>query len=200
MTRFEIRTKLLQAISACTDPNCNPRIDGIVFRDNEIIATDGRMLVRVPAKHSLSVMVPIEIVDAACAASLAGSDGQVDEYGYPVDDKNSMFIWEDEDGLVRIDIGGGVHLCSSRLDITLFPDIEKVSVGSTRKGNPMNVRFDPGRMQKFDDVMQALGDRAGARIVACGGPTDALVMRSDSGATFTLMPMQPKESDAQEAA
>lgn len=195
MSRYEIRTKLLKAIAACAAASGygNRRIEGILFRDDEIIASNGHILVRVPAQHGLRLMVPVELANAAVAASLAGDDGQVDCDGYPVSSQNTVYVAADG-GDVVIDIGG-VKLRAPSLSVDEFPSIKKCTEKSREDGNPMGVLFDPRLMALVGDVLDANGERSnGVHICACGGPHDALVLRSDSGVRFVIMPMRRRDS------
>ena len=197
MSRYEIRTKLLKALAACAGRSINRRIEGVLFRNGEIIASDGHVLVKVPTDHKLTLMVPIELVDAACAASLALSDEQIDEFGYPVDNQNSVFI--DVDGEhVTIDIGGGVALRAPAMPAHEFPNIDECTAKSLTGGNPMGVAFDPRKLALVTDILDAQGLNTGVWPEACGGRRDAIVFRSESGVRFVLMPMRREE--AKEAA
>lgn len=191
MIKYKIRAKLLRAIAACTwsDAFTNSRISGVLFRDDEIIATNGHALLRVPAKHGLSLMMPTALAVAACEASLAGSDGQVDGEGYPVDDYSEVVVSLDGDDVV-VDIGG-VSLRAASMDASTYPDIAKCTTESTPDGNPMRVLFDPHKLALVGDVIAARGYReTGIEIVACGRAADALVFRHEvTGITLTLMPM-----------
>jgi hypothetical protein len=191
MTRFEIRTKQLRAIAACAARADEiARIAGVAFRPGEIVATDGHNLLRLPAKHDLSVIVPVALIDAACAGQLTNTDGQVDEFGYAVDDQNSVFI--DVDGEhVTIDVGD-VELRAKALSAEDFPSMKKLNetaAKSSGNGNPMGVCFDPSRLQKFYDVLAGGADSGAVWLSSCGRALDPLVFSAASGATFTLMPM-----------
>jgi hypothetical protein len=193
MSTFKMRTNLLKAIAACacTMQDGKDRIAGIVFRDGEIIASNGHVLVRVPAKHELSLMMPTELAIAACEASLSGSDGQVDEFGYPVDAKCEVVI-SSEGEYVCVDVGG-VTLRAAAANLSKYPDINLCVAKSNGDGNAMGTLFDPRKLALFGDVLDATSYSEGIALVACGGPLDALVFKSDSGVTMTLMPMARRD-------
>jgi len=184
----KIRTKLLKAIAACacTMQDGRSRIAGIVFRDGEIIASNGHVLVRVPAKHELSLMMPTELAIAACEASLSGSDGQVDDFGYPVDAQCEVVISSDGE-YVCVDVGG-VTLRAAAADLSAFPDISKCYEKVSPAGNSMETLFDPELMALAADVIHGAGGKS-MHLSACGGRHDPLVFKSQVGVEFVIMPM-----------
>jgi hypothetical protein len=190
VNRFEIKTALLRALCACIDPS-RAHLAGIVFRNGEIVATNGYVLVRVPAKHELNLMVPYELAFAACAAQEAFNVDMHDEDGFPVDHLARVFVAEHE-GKAIVDIGN-VVLASEPGLLEKFPphtSAEKVTQ-TNDAGAAHGLTIDPKLFGLFRAVIDATDSRGcGAKLVGGGGPLERTVWQSPSGVLFSVMPMR----------
>lgn len=194
--RFKIRTRLLQAIADCAHSGDPRPTRGVMFRDSEIIATDGHVLLRVPMKHGLRAAFPLDLVIAAIAGQQAGQDKQqYDVDGYYVSDQSSLLLSVDGADAV-IDIGG-VTLRAPAVDVDKYPDIEKAcAVKNSRDLTP--VTFNPALLGKFGAVLESMRylGAGGASFKACGGVHDPMKFESECGATFVMMPMRSSNKEA----
>ncbi len=185
----KVGSGLLRAISsiACEFSD-RPRINGVLFRGGEIVATDGHRIVRVPFEHDQDFFMPRDLAVAAVGALEAVGCA---EFGPQCDGgaEGHQLRISLVDGNVVVD-AGGFKLSAPALDIDSFPPMEKIFESLSSAGNAMGHYFNPDLLAGLWDVIRSAGDyHHGVRMVSCGGPTDAIVYQSEGGIVYALMPL-----------
>lgn len=186
-----ICTDLLAAVAkwAGTDAS-RPQFEFVVFRDNEVAATDGHRLVRIPyPTRGLVIGVHRSHLLAAAAAQ------QMVFCGVPLDHNGNRAVvvsWSYKQ--ITIDLGP-IKVIAPAGDISTYPPLDKFTPTAQPDQPPSPDRYvlNPRYLAAIDEVIHAMGDREhGVKCVAWSAPHGGDAMRFDSrsGAKFVIMPMR----------
>lgn len=212
---INVRTDLLHAVAKWAHGDASRAIGAVAFRDNEIVATDGHRLVIVPCEtngHAFGVYRSHLLAAVAAQNSLArdGIDPRVGHDIVEVEDHmvgpyltvadgpfgdRVVDLWP-VDGHVQIDLGA-VRVIASKIDISQYPDVRSVLKHGDDSSTPDGYLLDARFLAAIEEVNTAHANyQSGVRVVKwgrlIGGVRDPLVLKSETGVTFVVMPQRDK--------
>jgi hypothetical protein len=182
-----ISTKLLAAVSKWAySSDDRPHLSVVLFRDDEMVATDGHRLVRVPvASNGLTLAVDREHISAAVAAQACSKRDAAQDPKYG----GSAVEITKPDKRIVIKLGR-IAIAGPAGDPLMYPPFNQV-MPKGQNGSPDGRVFNPAYLAAIDEVRQASGGGShGVRIVAWGGEIDAALFESYGGIRYVIMPMR----------
>jgi len=190
-----VLTNVLAAVAKWTsadDTRLHLRL--VVFRDDELIATDGHRLVRVPCPtygHTFGI-------DRAHVLAAAKAQHEL-EAPRP----RAIQLWPADDGHVRLRLTGpplqrNVSLKVPAGRVEDYPPIEQVMPTTVPAVGPQNYVMDPRYLAAVEEVTSAMqpDTHRGVTLAAWGPPDErgellgSMLFTNAGGARFVIMPMR----------
>jgi hypothetical protein len=178
-----IKTKLLAAIArwAINYDEQRPHLHMVLFTKREIVACDGRRLVRVPIEYACA---PFGVDRDHLLAAVAAQQS--------IGNRREISIQRGTGSTVAIEIGNGVILTVPIRDPATFPPYEKIMPKRDPVLNPAGYGFQPEYLAGIHEVNReiAVGEIHGVRVTAWGGPLDAMLFEGAMGSRYVIMPVR----------
>jgi hypothetical protein len=195
---ISVSTGVLAAVAKWANPDeVRLHLRLVVFRDRELIATDGHRLVRVPCEtHGYTFGVDRAHLLAAASAQR--------ELG--VARPHVIEISPDEPGRIQLRLTGPYAL-TTRRDVRMtvpagrvddYPPIEQVMPTPSKGVSPQGYVMDPRYLAAIEEVTAAMHPEAGRGVTlaawcapdAAGDLLGPMLFTNAGGARFVIMPMR----------
>lgn len=185
-----IKTDLLLAVSKwAMDDDHRPHMRVVLFKNDELIACDGKRLVRVPvACYGLTVAFDRDMVAAAAAVQACCKDSAPRDPEYR---GNAVEISMTK-GQVAMNLGR-FTLHGPAGDASACPPYDKVMPNERPERHPDGYGFSAAYLAAIDEVEKAAGNTGGTGLKVTGWSADglgAMLFEGHMGIRYVVMPMR----------